>query len=136
VSVTVTANRICLTEEDLGAIQPVVESWMPGHGDAFTEQFLDDQLLAWETFVNTRWYSDLDFEYNHDIGVRYWIQVAIEHATPETSDTIAEAVQPADDTFQKRMVLTDEPELHASSRQDVFKRKAYFWELFTIMNKN
>ena len=98
-------SDVWITEDDLGAIRKAILAW--GKSASIAEKFhgadLPRYYEAWQIFVETDW-SDWDIsEYNHDIGMRYWIQLSIEHSCPETQTRLQNAVNPIDAVFQSKM---------------------------------
>ena len=96
----------------------------------FTGSRLHDYFGTWSQFVDTDW-SDWDrAEYNHDIGCRYWIQLAIENSSSDTSENLQQAVQPVDERFKARMKpCQDTTQLMLKGP---FLDHPYFWETHTI----
>jgi hypothetical protein len=69
---------------------------------------LHDHYEMWAQFIDTDWENWNISEYHHDIGCRYWIQLAIEHSTSQTRSSLEQAVQPLDERFKARMKPCDE----------------------------
>ena len=97
--------------------------------NSFSGATLHKEFEAWHSFVTTDW-EDWDFsEYDHDLACRYFIQLAIEHSSPETAARLASAVAPLDAVFKSKMrscavrITRDHLEL---------RDRPYFWESHTI----
>ena len=76
--------QLAITQDDLRSIREAIRKWgKPAECiDGFTGAELYRHFERWQPFVSTDW-TDWDIsEYGHDIGCRYWIQVAIEHSCP------------------------------------------------------
>jgi hypothetical protein len=121
-----------LSPADVDLINKALKLW--GKPDELVEKFgatfLRERLENWEEFVNSEWDEDWEFEYAHDIGVRYWIQLAIEHTTPETSNKIEALVTPLDQIFKNKAQPCPVREYAPAGP---FKHKPYFWETHSIM---
>ena len=120
-----------ITLEDLALIRRAILTW--GKADAVAEQFNGAALYGyyerWAEFVEADWAIWDVSEYDHDIGCRVWIQVAIEHSTPPTASRLQRAVQPLDDTFRAQM----KPCRNAKAgRASVLRGDTYFWQTHTI----
>jgi hypothetical protein len=122
-----------LTETDLHQIREAVRHWgKPAElVHEYSEALLSRHFGWWEEFVTTDWDEDSQSEYDHDIGCRTWIQVAIEHATPQTREQLEALVRPLDDAFRRRM----RPTATQKSRSAPITEAAYFWETHTIMRQ-
>jgi hypothetical protein len=90
---------------------------------------LHNYYEQWAQFVQTDW-SHWDIsEYDHDIGCRYWIQIAIEHATPQTRVVLEQTILPIDETFIAQMRPC---EFRQYSAREPLSNHPYFWEINTI----
>ena len=126
------AFNLSLTTEDVASIQRAARLW--GKPQEVVEHYgevaLRRHFKCWEKFVHASWDEDWYPEYDHDIGCRYWIQLAVEYATPETRDRLQEAVKPLDDLFKQRMRPCP---LHERASLGPFLGRPYFWETNTIL---
>jgi hypothetical protein len=122
---------LVLTTEDAQLIRAALQQWGKSQEviEAFFELGIGFYLKEWANFVYTDWAPYDISEYNHDIGVRYWIQLAIEHSTPETRAILEEAVTPLDECFRAR-AKPCRPKRYASPGS--FSGHPYFWETSTI----
>ena len=122
---------VAMTLEDLELIRRAIRAW--GKPADVAEQFDGAALYGhyerWEQFVETDWANGDITEYDHDIGCRTWIQVAIEHSTPLTAVRLRRAVQPVDDAFQVQMKPCREVQ---PRRVTVLREDTYFWQTHTI----
>ena len=90
---------------------------------------LHRHLSMWTEFVDRNWLDWDISEYDHDIGCRMWIQVALENSAPETALKICTVTRPPDDAFKRRMV----PVRRLSSYHvPVLRWHPYFWETHTL----
>jgi hypothetical protein len=120
-----------LSPEDLLAIRGAIARWKNDQSivDQFSGAFLYGKFDAWREFVDTEW-GDWDIsEYDHDIGCRYWIQLAIENSAPRTADTLQSCVKADDGKFMKIMRPKVKPKVFQIS---AFRGQPYFWEVNTI----
>jgi hypothetical protein len=92
---------------------------------------LQKHLDCWKKVVTFPWDEDWQPEYDHDIGCRYWLQLAIEHATPVTRERLLTIVHPLDEMFKKRM--RPSPRVMRASKGP-FMEHPYFWETHTLMS--
>lgn len=123
--------QIELTTNDLHSIQGALRCWGKPSDciEGFTGVELYRHFERWDEFVTTNW-DDWDLsEYLHDIGCRYWIQVAIEHSCPETRSVLEQQVDPLDTAFRARMKPTRHPNVLDSVP---LSEHPYFWETHTI----
>ena len=122
-----------LTKTDLYQIREAIRRWgKPAElVHEYGEAPLSRSFGQWEKFVTTDWDEDLWPEYNHDIGCRTWIQVAIEHATQQTRERLEALVRPLDDAFRRKM----RPLEISTSRSAPLRKAAYFWETHTIIQQ-
>jgi hypothetical protein len=86
-----------ITVADLESIRDAIRKWgKPSRvADEYEGARLYDQLCAWAQFVDTDWADWDQSEYDHDIGCRYWIQVAIEHSSSATATRLHPALAAA-----------------------------------------
>jgi len=120
-----------LTETDFVSIRSALRLW--GKSNDIVEGYDNAQLNRhfemWANFVQTDW-RDWDIsEYNHDIGCRYWIQIAIDYATPQTRNLLEKSVQPIDEIFKTKMKLCSNQQNSSKMPQS---GQPYFWETNTI----
>ena len=78
--------QFAITLDDLHAIRVALTQWgkSPEVVQNFTGAELHRYYEAWSQFVETDWEAWDIAEYRHDIGCRYWIQIALEYAAVET----------------------------------------------------
>jgi hypothetical protein len=121
-----------ITATDIARIREAVRTWgkPPYVVDKFDGARIHAHLQAWMHFVETNWDGWDISEYDHEIGVRTWIQLAIEYSAPATSERIRAAVQVADRVFQEKMVPAVPWCRHSSTM--VLREHPYFWETHTI----
>jgi hypothetical protein len=120
-----------LTPSDLHTIREAIRQWgMPQtYIDGFTDAVLYRHFERWEQFVNIDW-SEWDWsEYSHDIGCRFWIQVAIEHSSLDTRIVLEQQVAPLDAIFQSRMRPLKRPNVLGCIS---LSHHPYFWESHTL----
>ena len=120
-----------LTSEDLRSIRDAIRLW--GKPTDCVERFTGAELYKhferWQQFVDTNW-SDWDLsEYGHDIGCRYWIQVAIEHSSPATRSVLERQVTPIDAQFRANMKPAKRPRIELAGP---LSGRPYFWETNTL----
>lgn len=100
--------------------------------EQFGETMLRQDFEWWDRFVHFPWSEDWEDEYDHDIGSRYGIQIAIEYATPATREKLQAAVKPLDEIFKQRM----KPSTFMEKRippPSILKGRPYFWETNAII---
>lgn len=97
--------------------------------DGFTGAELHRHFESWEQFVDTNWVDWDSSEYDHDIGCRFWIQVAIEHSCPATRTVLEQQVAPVDAVFQSRMRPAKRPDIREGTP---LSQHPYFWESHTV----
>jgi hypothetical protein len=121
-----------LTLDDLRSIREAIRRWgKPAECiEGFTGVELYRHFERWDQFVKTDWANWDRSEYNHDIGCRYWIRVAIEYSCPATRNILEQQIAPIDAQFQSHMKLI--------KRQSVLdcvplSQHPYFWESHTIL---
>jgi hypothetical protein len=123
--------QFALTRDDLRSIREAIHQWgKPAECvDGFTGVELYRHFEGWEQFVETDWADWDQSEYNHDIGCRFWIQVAIEHASPATRAVLEQQVVSLDAIFiaQMRPVRCSN-----ISECAPLSQHPYFWETHTI----
>lgn len=122
-----------LTDEDVALIQNAIRIWGKPADivEDYGEMLLRKHFSCWQKFVSFKWDENWTSEYDHDLGCRYWIQLAIEYATSPTSEMLRSRVQPLDEMFRQRMKPTP------TSRKvspGPWKDGTYFWETNTILN--
>ena len=121
-----------VTPGDVESIRRAITAWGKPRevADTFDCAVLLQKLKSWEEFVDCDW-EDWDIsEYLHDIGVRTWIQVAIEHCSSDVfRATLEEAVAPMDASFRSRMMPM---ELRRTQSGAPLSDGVYFWETGTI----
>ena len=122
-----------LTVEDLAAIRKAITAWGKSADivAGFGNSHLHKLFKTWQQLVTQDWSeSGWDYsEYHHDIGSRYWIQLAIEHATPITRVQLEAAVAPLDALFKKRMKPSP---MKRHAAEGPFRETTYFWDMHTI----
>ncbi len=120
-----------LTADDVSSIRQAIRAWgkPPEVAVKYGTASLGEHLSAWKEFVERDW-GDWDIsEYDHDVGCRTWIQVAVEHSNPATAAQIEAAAKAADSIFRSLMVPAREL---PSYRVPVLRQHPYFWETHTI----
>ena len=123
--------QIELTSDDLNSIRDALRCWGKSSDciEGFTGAELYRHFERWDEFVTTNW-NDWDLsEYLHDIGCRYWIQVAIEHSYSETQSVLKRQIEPLDVAFRGRMKPASRPNVSDSVP---LSKRPYFWETHTI----
>jgi hypothetical protein len=123
--------QFALTPEDLRSIREAIRRWgKPADCiNGFTGAELYRHFERWRQFVETNW-ADWDIsEYDHDLGCRYWIQVAIEHSSPATRTTLEQQVAPVDALFRKQMRSAKHSKVIELTP---LSQHPYFWESHTI----
>jgi hypothetical protein len=123
--------QFALTADDLRVIRDAIRRWGKSSDcvEGFTGAELYRHFERWEQFVSTDW-SHWDIsEYDHDIGYRYWIQVAIEHSCPATRVVLEQQVATIDVQFQSHMKAAKRPRVLECAP---LSRHPYFWESHTI----
>lgn len=123
---------ITLTPKDVIAIQQSLRLWGKPEQvvESYNEATLQKHLVCWKKFVVFDWNEDWYDEYQHDIGCRYWIQLAIENASLETQFRLIDVITPLDEVFKSRMKPCP---LRERASPDPFLEKSYFWETHTIL---
>ncbi|MGB8345877.1 MAG: hypothetical protein WCD86_13400 [Ktedonobacteraceae bacterium] len=120
------------TQTDIAQIQEALRFW--GKPQEIIEQYGEatfyKQLDCWKQFVSFHWDEDWQSEYDHDIGCRYWLQLAIEYTTLPTRERLQTMVRPFDEIFQDHMEPTP---LRNHASPGPFQGQPYFWEMHTIM---
>ena len=120
-----------LTPEDLRSIREAIRRW--GKPTECISEFNGAELYRhferWQQFVEINWANWDRSEYDHDIGCRFWIQVAIEHSCPSTCITLEEQVAPVDALFQTRMRPAKRPTILEGAP---LAHHPYFWESQTL----
>lgn len=115
---------------DLQRIREAVTVWKGADlANSFWGARVVDHATAWSELVETDWNDWDQSEYNHDLGCRYWLQVALEHCDPSTRTRLAAAIRATDEDFQARMRPAARP---AGHRIAVLSEYPYFWETHTI----
>jgi hypothetical protein len=122
---------IWIEPEDLELIRASLKRSAVGDAiiASFTGSALHDEFEAWDSVVTADW-DGCDFsEYDHDIGCRYFIQLAIEHSSPQSASRLAQAVESLDAKFRARMRPCREriTRVHLE-----LKGHPYFWESNSI----
>jgi hypothetical protein len=123
--------HFALTPSDLHAIREAMSLWgkPTQSSDGFTGAELYRHFERWEQFVDTDW-SDWEWsEYSHDIGCRFWIQIAIEHVCPATRIVLEQQIAPLDAIFQSRMRPSKRPDILGCN---LLSQHPYFWESHTL----
>jgi hypothetical protein len=116
--------HFALTPEDLRSIREAIRRWgKPAECiDGFTGAELYRHFERWQQFVETNW-ADWDrSEYDHDIGCRFWVQLAIENSSPGTHTVLEQQVARVDAPAKRPTILESAPLSH----------HPYFWESHTI----
>ena len=120
-----------VTHEDLDSIRAAVQAWGKPQDvvDAFNGARLHDHFERCALVVDTD-SPDWDIsEYDHDLGCRVWIQVAIEHSSPKTRSLLEDVVRPLDDAFKRKM----RPSWRRHRTPEApLSEGPYFWETHTI----
>lgn len=120
-----------LSLADRSAIQAAIRAWgkPSALADGFNGAKLYEYLERWEQFVDTDWEAWDRSEYDHDLGCRVWIQLAIEHVSPSTRRALEEAASPLDARFQARMLPSAKPRFFEAAP---LREGPYFWESHTL----
>jgi hypothetical protein len=122
---------IHLLPEDIVDIRKGIRAW--GKPDElavnYDSKMLSWHLRLWARFVEQDWSGWDISEYSHDVGVRIWIQVAIEHCTPATRARIVEIVEPLDRKFMARMHPVKS---YQFNEVPALSNQPYFWEVNAI----
>jgi len=123
--------HFALTPEDLRSIREAIRRWgKPAECiDGFTGAELYRHFERWQQFVETNWAGWDRSEYDHDIGCRFWVQVAIEHSSPATRTVLEQQVAPLDASFQAQMRPAKRPTILECAP---LSHHPYFWESHTI----
>lgn len=126
-------DTVFVTDTDVTLIREAIRAW--GKPSNIVENYgvtlLRKHFLCWHKFVSFDWSEDWVSEYDHDIGCRYWIQLAIEHATSLTGKKLQAQVQPLDEMFQHRM---EPAPIRRRASPGPWKAGPYFWETNTILH--
>lgn len=122
---------ISITVSDLEKIRSSLRRW--GKPEEVVCKFSGSQLHTyyemWSQFVDTDW-SNWDIsEYDHDIGCRYWIQIAIENSNLDTRKNLEKFVSLLDEQFKARMKPS---QIAQPTSKEPFLGSPYFWETHTI----
>ena len=121
-----------VTTNDLKLIRRAISSWKPRFNNLkFDGGALFNSIEGWKQFIDTDWETWDVAEYNHDLGCRYWIQIAIENATEETSQLLSKYLYPIDRLFILKMKPISK-EFNNQKINDVFKQETYFWYTHSI----
>ena len=122
---------VSLSDDELSTIRNVIVAW--GKSQAVANDFDGSKLHqlfdSWAEFVDTDWDGWDISEYNHDLGVRYWLQLVLENADFENSTSLQDALKPIDDRFIK---AAHECGLLRSGNDSVFNEESYFWQNTSI----
>jgi hypothetical protein len=123
--------QFALTSDDLYAIRDAIRHWgkPSDYVDGFTGAELYRHFERWKQFVSTDWSRWDISEYDHDIGCRYWIQVAIEHSSPATRSVLERQVASLDAQFQTQMRPAKRPGILDCAP---LGERPYFWETHTL----
>ncbi|PKN22751.1 MAG: hypothetical protein CVU65_14815 [Deltaproteobacteria bacterium HGW-Deltaproteobacteria-22] len=119
-----------VTMYDLAAIRAAIRKWgKPAPvAESYTGLNLYHHLCGWSQFVDTDWVNWDQSEYNHDIGCRTWIQLAIEYSSAQTAARIRAAVAPVDDRFRGYMRRAK----RVTEATPILRKHPYFWETHTL----
>ena len=122
-----------ITRDDLAKMRDAIRQWKadPEISENFNGGTLYDHFQRWQKFVDTDWEGWDISEYNHDIGCRAWIQLAIENSTVETAMSLENEVSRIDDKFKVSMKPFQKEWLPVHLKKP-FKHGPYFWETHTI----
>ena len=122
-----------ITSDDLTKIRLAIRRWKadPEISETFNGGALYDHFQQWQQFVDSDWEGWDISEYNHDIGCRAWIQLAIENSTQQTATLLENEVSKIDERFKERMKPFKKEWLSPYLRSP-FKNAPYFWEAYTI----
>ena len=122
---------LVLLDIDLLQIRSAILRWKKNEELAhqFDVDRLKDHFEYWEKFVQQEWQGWDESEYDHDLGCRYWIQVAIEYSSVETKMALEKLVMPIDNQFQVKMQPLPNPKL---VDYGILHHHPYFWEIDTI----
>ncbi len=123
--------EIQLTSADLESIRTAIQAWGKPREvrDRYDEAMLRLHFMTWLHFVERDW-SDWDAsEYDHDLGSRFWIQLAIEHSQPATRQLLERVVAPLDERFRARMTPAKDKK---SPTVAPLAGGPYFWETHTV----
>lgn len=126
-------DDLFLTDKDVALIQDAIRAWGKPADivEDYGEMLLRKHFLRWQKFVSFKWDEDWTSEYDHDLGCRYWIQLAIEYATSPTSELLQLQVRSLDEIFKRRMKPIPTPRITSPGP---WKDGPYFWENNTILN--
>lgn len=122
---------ISLTSSDLEKIRIALRVWGKSQEvvDNFSETRLQEHYGNWSQFVDNDWENWDISEYIHDIGCRYWIQIAIENSGGDTAKNLERLVQPIDDRFKVKMQPC---QTVSYASKDGLLNHPYFWETHAI----
>jgi hypothetical protein len=122
-----------LTQTDIAQIREALRLWGKPREiiDQYGEAMFHKHLECWKKFVLFHWDEDWQSEYDHDIGCRYWLQLAVEYATLPTRERLQTLVRPLDEIFQDH---TEPTPLRRLASPGPFRGQPYFWETHTIMS--
>lgn len=125
-----------IVSDDLTKIRAAIRQWKadPEISETFNGSALYDHFQRWQQFVDSDWEGWDISEYDHDIGCRAWIQLAIENSTPRTASCLEKEVSKIDDKFKKKM-NPFKKEWISPHLKSPFKNGPYFWETYTIHEK-
>jgi hypothetical protein len=123
--------RFVLTSDDLHSIREAIHRWGKPAGciEGFTGAELYRHFEMWEQFVDANWAGWDRSEYDHDIGCRFWIQLAIECSCPATRAVLEQQVAPVDARFQMQMRPAKRPNILECVP---LSGHPYFWESHTV----
>ena len=120
-----------ILDADLERVRVVIPYWKPTFDvSKFDGAMLYNSFEGWIDFVDNDWEKWDMSEYRHEIPCRYWIQLAIEYATEETSLKLKKNVHPIDEKFKSKMQKSRAFKIKRAS--EVFKNQPYFFQSFTI----
>ena len=122
-----------ITSEDLIKIRDAIRQWKgdPEIAGKFNGGDLYNHYEQWQQFVDSDWEGWDISEYDHDIGCRAWLQLAIENATSKTATLLHKEVTEIDEIFLERMRPFQKQWLSPYLKAP-FKNGPYFWETHTI----
>ena len=122
-----------ITSKDLDEIRAAIQQWKADSeiAEKFDGGTLYNHYERWLQFVETDWEGWDISEYEHDIGCRAWIQLAIENSTPKTAILLENEVSKIDEKFKKKMKPFQKNWV-SSYLKSPFKDGPYFWETNTI----
>jgi len=120
-----------LTHADLESIKRAIRLWGKSESIAteYSGALLHKQFEMWEHLIDSDWANWDISEYNHDIGCRAWIQIAIEHSGEKTKASLTSSVNPLDDLFKKSMKPI---KIETWQTNKALAKQPYFWESHSI----